>query len=334
MADYMHHAELDPEWVEFSRTFTSPTVPKDLALAKEFANRSRTELFNRVLGPIEGVSTCDLSIFTRDGNSIAVRLYFPDPKSATAVPSDRGLYIYLHGGGWLFGSLDTEDVHCRLLAISLDCVVLSVDYRHTPEWTFPTQYYDVFDAIDWILNLDRLEEYGISPDKVVVGGVSAGGTLSVASAVREIEQATHRIKGINASLPSPIHWTRFPRHLVKDAFSSFEQNANAPLLPMARLEYLHSLLEADPDSPYVSPFLLPDTVLQQLPRMAFHVCGADPLRDGELLFEEKLKRLGVETKITVFSGWPHAFWNLPQIKSSVLFRQQMVDDAKWLLEGA
>ncbi|KAH7248155.1 hypothetical protein B0J15DRAFT_360933, partial [Fusarium solani] len=60
------------------------------------------------------------------------------------------------------------------------------------------------------------------------------------------------------------------------------------------------------------------------------VCGADPLRYRGLLFEENLKWLGVKTRMTVFQGWPHAFWNLPQIKSSATFRQRMVGDAEWL----
>ncbi|KAH6868932.1 Alpha/Beta hydrolase protein [Thelonectria olida] len=330
MADYTHYAELDPEWLEFSKTYKPPPIPEDLALAKTAINEARSSLFKEVLGPIEVLSTRDLTIPTRDGNSIPVRLYFPEPRARISALDELPLYVYLHGGGWLFGSLDSEDMHCRLITVSVGCIVLNVEYRHTPESKFPTQYHDVFDAVDWILSPDRLEEYSISANNVVVGGVSAGGTLSIASAVREIERGTHRIKGISASLPSPVHWTRFPRHLVKDGYSSFEQNANVPLLPMARLEYLHSLLKADPDSPYVSPFLLPDSMLQQFPPIAFHVCGADPLRDGGLLFEEKLKCLGVETRMRVFQGWPHAFWNLPQIKFSATFRQRMIGDAEWL----
>lgn len=138
------------------------------------------------------------------------------------------------------------------------------------------------------------------------------------------------MKGLNISIPSTVHPSRFPRHLVKDGYSSLEQNADSPLLSTPRLEFLRSLLKDDPESPYVSPLLLPDSTLKQFPRIAFQLCGADPVRDFGLLFEARLRELGVQTRLEVYKGWPHAFWNFPQLKTAGKYREKMVEDAKWL----
>lgn len=86
------------------------------------------------------------------------------------------------------GSIETEDAHCRILCVQTPCIVLNVDYRHTPEWTFPTPYYDVFDALDWITEPERASEYGIDLENVILAGVSAGATMAIAAAIDEIEK--------------------------------------------------------------------------------------------------------------------------------------------------
>ena len=209
MADYTHYGSaLSPEWTEFAKTYTPPSLPEDVNMAKEIFNDARTALFQRVLGPIgaislhhvplhfsdccsAAVSSEDVSVPTRDGHHIPCRLSFPDVRNSSnhSLP----LYIYMHGGGYLFGSVETEDAHCQLLAVGVPCVVLNVGYRHTPEWTFPTPFQDVFDAVDWITETSRAKQFNIDLSNVVIGGVSAGATMSVAAAVREIEQVRNRL---------------------------------------------------------------------------------------------------------------------------------------------
>lgn len=92
-------------------------------------------------------------------------------------------------------------MHCRLLAVNVPCVVLNVDYRLSPEWTFPTPFTDVFDAVDWILDSERSGEYNFDPKNVILGGVSAGGTLSLAAAVRDIEQVSLESLDISCTRP-------------------------------------------------------------------------------------------------------------------------------------
>jgi len=108
---------------------------------------------------------------------------------------------------------------------------------------------------------------------------------------------------------------------------------DGPVLSTGRLQYFQKLLKPDPDSPYISPLLLPDSFLARLPSIAFQVCGMDPVRDGGLLFEEKLRHLNVPTRLEVYAGWPHTFWNQPELRKAAEYRQKFIDDARWLFDS-
>ncbi|MFM7141260.1 MAG: alpha/beta hydrolase, partial [Alphaproteobacteria bacterium] len=103
---------------------------------------------------------------------IPVRVYSP----ATGDP--RPLLVYLHGGGWVLGSVDTADVACRALAAAAGCVLVSVDYRLAPEHKFPVPLDDCVAAVRWLAA--NPAEVGADPARIAVGGDSAGGNLSAA----------------------------------------------------------------------------------------------------------------------------------------------------------
>ena len=96
------------------------------------------------------------------------------------------LYIHLHGGGFHLGNLETEDISCRLLALHTRTAVLNLNYRHTPEWTFPTPVQDVWDALNWISS--SADKYGIDGSKIIIGGISAGASLACATALRDLNE--------------------------------------------------------------------------------------------------------------------------------------------------
>jgi len=121
----------------------------------------------------------DLQVAVRDGATIAARLYAP------TLPADKpGLpvLLYLHGGGFTVGSLNTHDSLCRHLAHLAHCAVLSLDYRLAPEHKFPTAVEDSFDGLVWLYR--NAAALGLDPSRIAVGGDSAGGTLSLATAIQ------------------------------------------------------------------------------------------------------------------------------------------------------
>lgn len=100
-------------------------------------------------------------------------------------------------------------MHCRLLCVNVPCTVLNVDYRHTPEWKFPTQFHDTFDAVDWVFQKDRASELGYDTNRVILGGISAGGTMALAAAVREVESVGSLFSHMQRSV-DVIHDSRPP----------------------------------------------------------------------------------------------------------------------------
>ncbi|MFC5427924.1 alpha/beta hydrolase [Paraburkholderia denitrificans] len=120
----------------------------------------------------------DLDVPVRDGATIRARLYYPvEPHWAEPLPA----LVYLHGGGFTVGSVDTHDALCRMFARDAHCAVLSVDYRLAPEHLFPTAVHDSFDAYSWLHA--HAAEYAIDPARLAVGGDSAGGTLAAVCTV-------------------------------------------------------------------------------------------------------------------------------------------------------
>lgn len=102
----------------------------------------------------------------------------------TETVNQAPTYLWFHGGGFLFGSLGTEDAHCIRLVRHLHVVVVSVNYRHTPEYVWPIQREDTCAATEWVFqNLDLL---GRDVTRVIVAGASAGSLLAAAVVIQDI----------------------------------------------------------------------------------------------------------------------------------------------------
>ncbi len=118
--------------------------------------------------PIRAVR--DLPVAGRPG-----RLYTP------AEPGPAAPRVYFHGGGWMYGDLDSHDAACRFLAERSGVRVLAVDYRLGPEHPFPAAYDDALAAYEWVVA--NAESLGADPARLAVGGDSAGGNLAAVTAI-------------------------------------------------------------------------------------------------------------------------------------------------------
>ncbi len=113
-----------------------------------------------------------------EGEKIKARLYLTGKSNA--------LIMYFHGGGFVFGNLDTHDALCRLIARESGCKVLSVDYRLAPEHKFPIAFSDSYDAYKWAL--ENAGELGVEKNLIALSGDSAGGNLSAAVSMQARDQ--------------------------------------------------------------------------------------------------------------------------------------------------
>ena len=126
----------------------------------------------------------DVTITTSDAQTIPCRIYRSSLDHVASCPPP--LYIHFHGGGFHFSNLETEDVSCALMCKHTSTVVLSLNYRHTPEWKFPTPVHDAWDAVNWATGAGATI-LGHDQNRVIVGGASAGAALALATVLQELE---------------------------------------------------------------------------------------------------------------------------------------------------
>ncbi|CRG90701.1 AB hydrolase superfamily protein B1A11,02 [Talaromyces islandicus] len=266
-----------------------------------------------------------LYIPSRSGHSIPLRRYSPNDSRES-----RSGLIYFHGGGYLFGSEGTNDYHCAKMADSLGVKVLSVIYRHTPDWQHPAQHEDALDALVYIkANASNL---GID-EGVGVLGISAGAGLAAAITISELEMPEDRfIKGVVLGIPWLIHVENYPFELFAEPhLSSQQQCREAPVIPWPRLKMFSDLLHANKCDPQLNVALAPNESLRRFPRTAILVAGMDPLRDDGLVLATKLQSLGVPTNVSVFPGLPHGFSRWADLPASKAFNSRMLDCIRWTL---
>jgi acetyl esterase len=228
------------------------------------------------------------AVHDADADGVPVRVY--RPASASTV------VVYLHGAGWVTGTLDTYDTLCRTLAARAGAVVVSAGYRLAPEHRYPAQIDDAWTVLRWAHA--HAAELGADPTGLVVAGDSAGGALAGVSARRARDRGL-RLAGqvliypiLDATLSQP----------------STLENAEGYYLTLADLRwYWTQYLPAgcattDPD---VSPFHAPD--LAGLAPALVLTAGFDPLRDEGDVYADRLEAAGVPMQRLSYPGQIHGF---------------------------
>ncbi|MFK7895960.1 MAG: alpha/beta hydrolase [Myxococcota bacterium] len=227
---------------------------------------------------------------------IPVRLFRPDGKA-------RGLYLHIHGGGWILGKPEMGDMTNEHLAKSMGLAVLSVDYRLAPEHAYPAGPDDCEAAAAWLLE-NGPSEFGA--DKLFIGGESAGGHLTLVTAlrVRDRLKAAERLLGLNLV---------FGWYDVNGTPSQRGNGGHKDMLSPEGLRFMvdcftPKLSEEERRNPDISP-LFAD--LAGLPSSLLSVGGFDHLRDDSLFLAPLLAAAGVETELQVYPDSPHGFQALP-----------------------
>jgi acetyl esterase len=242
----------------------------------------------------------NIRITTREGASIAARLYLP--LAPSRQPLDAVL-LYFHGGGYCVGSLDTHDSLCSALAARTPCPVLAVDYRLAPEHRFPTAFHDAEDAYGWLL--EHAAEYGLDRNRIAVGGDSAGGTLAAALA----------LNARGGALPPPVmQLLLYPCTAATQDSASHRRYASGYLLEADTLQWMfgHYLRHADDRLDWrFAPLRARDArgVAPALIVLGDH----DPLFDEGVAYVEKLIAAGVPATLKIYPGMIHDFLRLGNI---------------------
>lgn len=222
-----------------------------------------------------------------------------------------GVFLYIHGGGYTIGDIETHDQPCRQLALESGAIVISPDYRLAPEHPFPAGVDDSWAVLQWIV-----EEYG-ADHKIVVGGDSAGGNLSAVLA----------IMARDADIKLCAQLLIYPAVDAEDDSPSMTENGTGYILSKDTMDWFSQQYAADAADFRASP-IRAESLAGVAPAVVI-TAEFDPLRDQGAAYAEALTAAGVDTTYTNYDGMVHAFFQLgPIIEAAATAVTQIATAAK------
>jgi len=262
-----------------------------------FEARNGYRALAHMLGPgpaVEG-GVSEFVIEERD-LEIPVRVYKPSKSENLPV------LVFFHGGGWVIGDLETHDKECRLLCNNGECIVVAVDYRLAPEHMFPAAVDDCWAALSWVKSNATL--FGGDPERIAVGGDSAGGNLAAVIALLARDN----------ELDLRLQLLVYPASDARVWHQSYDENGAGFFLPMETMRwfynhYLGENIGGDLAGDWrVSPAAAASH--SGLAPAYIVTCERDPLRDEGNEYAERLKSAGVTVTHRQFDGQPHVLFQL------------------------
>lgn len=290
MADHTLFAPdaVDDETAEFNRQLEAllADAPSITEVPVDETRRAREE-GRGPAGPVVLSDMAEERVIDGPGGALTLRTFVPQ--------SPKGVYLHIHGGGWVLGRAHLQDPRNEEIARSCEVAVVSVDYRLAPEHTYPAALDDCESAAAWLAECAK-SEFGA--DALVIGGESAGAHLSAATLLRMRDK--HRFSGFAganlvygvydlAMTPSQRNWGA--RNLV----------LNTEIMAWFYDQFIPEDMRRDPDA---SP-LYAD--LSALPPALFTVGTLDPLLDDTLFMSQRWQAAGSPAELAVYPGGPHGF---------------------------
>jgi acetyl esterase len=251
-----------------------------------------------------------ISLAGADGATLAARLYAP---SADVLP----VLLYLHGGGFTIGNLETHDSLCRQLALRSGAAVIALDYRLAPEHRFPTAVDDCWAALRALARPDTGARLGLDSTRLAVGGDSAGGTLAAVCALMA------RDAGLKLALqvlvtPGTIAYADTPSHA---------RFAHGFLLEKAQVEWFFDqyIAPADRTDWRFAPSLAPDH--DGVAPACIIIAECDALVDEAVAYGDILRAAGVAVDLEIYRGVTHDFIKMGRMLPEAAQAQQAIADA-------
>jgi acetyl esterase len=262
----------------------------------EVSRRIRREGRGIFPGPVFLPQARELTIPGR-GGEIRLRILSPEEEVT-------GVYLHIHGGGWVLGGCDEQDLRLRAMVEATGLTAISVEYRLSPEHPYPAAPDDCEDAALWLLERG-LDELG-APARIAIGGESAGAHLSVVTLLRLRDR--HGIRGAFGA--ANLVFGVFDLTMTPSQRNWGERNLvlSTPIMEWFGHQFVGERdLEAlrDPD---ISP-LYAD--LSELPPALFTIGDCDPLLDDSLFMEARWRAAGNEAELRVWPECVHGFTAYP-----------------------
>ncbi len=253
-----------------------------------------------IWGEADHVDSVEERLIPGPAGPLRVRIY--RPHSDGPLPA----LVWLHGGGWVVGSLDSHDPVCRYLASRTPCCVVAVDYRLAPEHPFPAGLEDSWAATEWTIG--EAASIGADPARVAVGGDSAGGNLAAVVALRARDRR----------LPLALQVLVYPVTDLDLNTESYREHATGLNLSRAKMEWYWGLYldGADGLGAEASPLRAED--LSGVAPAVVLTAEHDPLRSEGDAYAARLADAGVSVTRRSYDGMIHGFIRMPALVDDAL----------------
>ena len=268
------------------------TQPKTSDLTPDQIRRARRE-GTSWMGPVVHSELARTITIAGPGGDLDLRIIEPE--------ESNGVYLHIHGGGWVLGAADLSDIGNEAMALEAGVTVVSVDYRLAPEHPYPAGVDDSVAAVKWLIDNGEAE---FGTDRYTIGGESAGANLATAALLRTRDELGYTA-WLGANLvygtylphgtPSVRQWTEEGLILEPDTMKWFGEHYVAG-------EHVSM------DDPGFSPLY---GRLHDMPPALFSVGTWDPLLDDSLFMATRWLAAGNETELAIYPGGVHAFDAFP-----------------------
>jgi acetyl esterase len=291
---------LDPESQKLIEAMAAANRPAWHTLSPEAAREQYLSVRPAAQGPRpDGVTVVDRTI-PGPGGAIPIRVYRPEAAASdTRLPAP----VYAHGGGFVFGNLDSHDVLCAQLAIDAGIAVAAIDYRLAPETRFPGAFEDVVAGLKWLASHGA--QLGIDTNRLAIGGDSAGGNLAAAVSIWARDENGPKLRLQLLAYPVTDAVAR------SDSYKLFHEGYG---LGGAAMEWFFDHYTPDRklrEDWRVSP--LRAKSLAGLPPALVVTAGYDPLRDEGRAYAWRLQKDGTVADLVEFGGMMHGFLSSPML---------------------
>lgn len=226
-----------------------------------------------------------------------VRIYNPITDGIHPV------FVWIHGGGFILGSIEVYDSICRKITNNVNCTVISIDYGLSPEHKFPEPVEECYQVVKWVY--ENANKLNIIPNKIAIGGDSVGGTLTAVISQLSRDRGEFPIAyqvEINAMFDLLGETKPFSRIENAEGYRLQTNEIEGWYVP----NYLNDLSEAK--SPMASPLLAEN--FNKLPNACIITSEYDPLRDEGELYAKRLSEAGVDVCLKRYDGIIHGFFNM------------------------
>ncbi|CAM3538161.1 alpha/beta hydrolase [Marinicrinis lubricantis] len=242
----------------------------------------------------EDVRTKERIISGADSHDMLIKIYEPIHRDERKLPA----LLWIHGGGYVLGHPNGEDMICEGFVQIADCVVVSPDYRLAPEHPFPAAIEDCYAALQWMT--DAAAELNIDPARVAIGGASAGGGLTAALALMARDKG-----GPPICFQLPLYPMIDDRNVLSSSFEIMDNRVWNRTNNLAAWSMYLGEHEQSNISQYAAPSRARDLV--GLPPAYSCVGQMDLFRDETIEYVARLAQAGVDVEFHLYPGGYHAF---------------------------